>query len=72
MKMLSTTLLYGYIHIDGMIQASFSLIVDDPNGKTAYGPFKVYDILAKDQVRFNADSYAYYASQDLWTSFCGH
>jgi len=60
------------MHMDKMIQASFGSIIDDPNKNPGYGPVNVYDRLAKDQARINADSYAYYASHVLWSTICGH
>ncbi|KAB8611399.1 hypothetical protein FH972_025904 [Carpinus fangiana] len=67
---LGMTLLHEYMHMDKMVQASFGSIVDDPNGNPGYGPVNVYDNLAKDQARINADSYAYYASEVLWHILC--
>ncbi|XXG94978.1 hypothetical protein Hte_001238 [Hypoxylon texense] len=52
--------------------AKFGPIVDynDANGPQGYGPVNVYDKLDKKLARTNADSYAYYASQVLWTTLC--
>ncbi|KAF2727136.1 hypothetical protein EJ04DRAFT_557572 [Polyplosphaeria fusca] len=70
MNSLGMTLLHEYMHMDGMIKASFGSIVDDPNGNPGYGPVNVYDKIPKDQARINADSYAYYASHVLWSVLC--
>ncbi|KAI1737665.1 hypothetical protein F4680DRAFT_450630 [Xylaria scruposa] len=64
------TLLHKYIHYDKMIDSSFGSITDNPQGKHGYGQVNVYDNLDKKLARVNADSYAYYASQVLWTTLC--
>ncbi|KAI0973366.1 hypothetical protein F4678DRAFT_459498 [Xylaria arbuscula] len=71
MNTLGMTLLHEYMHYDKMIASSFGSIVDDPNGQPGYGPVNVYDNLDKSLARVNADSYAYYASQVLWSILCG-
>ncbi|KAI1180322.1 hypothetical protein F4777DRAFT_310827 [Nemania sp. FL0916] len=71
MNTLGMTLLHEYMHYDAMIASSFGSIVDNPNGAAGYGPVNVYDNLDKSLARVNADSYAYYASQVLWTALCG-
>ncbi|KAI1280074.1 hypothetical protein F5Y07DRAFT_355799 [Xylaria sp. FL0933] len=72
MNTLGMTLLHEYMHYDKMIASSFGSITDNPNGQPGYGPVNVYDKLDKSLARINADSYAYYASQVLWTTLCGH
>jgi hypothetical protein len=39
------------MHMEGTIQAPFGSIVDDLTDKPGYGPFNVYDRLAKGQTR---------------------
>ncbi|KAI0528437.1 hypothetical protein GGR58DRAFT_526646 [Xylaria digitata] len=71
MNTLGMTLLHEYLHYDKMIASFFGSIIDNPNGQPGYGPYNVYDRLDKSLARVNADSYAYYASQVLWTTLCG-
>ncbi|RYC64473.1 hypothetical protein CHU98_g1765 [Xylaria longipes] len=70
MNTLGMTLLHEYMHYDKMIDSAFGSITDNPQGKAGYGPVNVYDKLDKKLARVNADSYAYYASQVLWTTLC--
>ncbi|KAJ4420470.1 hypothetical protein N0V82_004347 [Gnomoniopsis sp. IMI 355080] len=75
MNSLGMTLLHEYTHYDAMLQDIFGgPIIDqeDANGEPiGYGPVQVR-ALDKALAPFNADSYAYYASEVLWTVLCQH
>ncbi|KAI0457391.1 hypothetical protein F5B21DRAFT_501441 [Xylaria acuta] len=70
MDTLGTILLHEHVHYDKMITSSFSSITDNPESKPGYGPVNMYHTLEKRLARVNADNYAYYASQVLWTTLC--
>ncbi|KAF1352619.1 hypothetical protein BDV97DRAFT_271295, partial [Delphinella strobiligena] len=74
MNSLGMTLLHEYTHYDAMLETIFGApIIDqaDANGEPiGYGPVQVR-ALDKGLAPFNADSYAYYASEVLWSVLCG-
>ena len=73
MNSLGMTLLHEYTHYDAMLETIFGApIIDqaDANGEPiGYGPVQVR-ALDKKLAPFNADSYAYYASEVLWSIIC--
>lgn len=73
MNSLGMTLLHEYMHYDAMLQTIFGApIIDqeDANGEPiGYGPVQVR-ALSKSLSPFNADSYAYYAAEVLWSTLC--
>ncbi|KAL8849345.1 MAG: hypothetical protein Q9221_005696 [Calogaya cf. arnoldii] len=73
---LGATILQEYTHFNGPVEAVFGDTIDDQTDAKGYSigyrPVQVYDKLDKSLAPFNADSYTYYAIQNLWSILCAY
>ncbi|CAO2648682.1 Nn.00g079490.m01.CDS01 [Neocucurbitaria sp. VM-36] len=73
MNSLGMTLLHEYTHYNRMLESIFNAPIidqeDAAGNPIGYGPVQVRT-LDKTLAKLNADSYAYFASEALWTVLC--